>query len=218
MENFKVAIDGPAGSGKSTISKLLAKRLGFNHIDTGAMYRAITIEAINRRIDLHDNDAYGFIDDVQIEYVSDAIYLNGRNVTEEIRLPYVTENVSLVSSIPYVRQSLCKLQRNCAINGKVIMDGRDIGYNVLPDADVKIFLVASVEERTKRRQLELEKKGIKIDFDELKEDIIKRDYADSNRKVSPLKKAPDAILLDTTNLTIDQVVLKISNIIEGRIK
>lgn len=218
MENFKVAIDGPAGSGKSTISKLLAKKLGYVHIDTGAMYRAITIEAINRGIDLKDRNAYGFIDSVDIKYVSDRIYLNGKDVSEEIRMPYVTENVSMVSSIPYVRERLCDLQRKVAKEGLIVMDGRDIGYNVLPDANLKIFLVASIEERTKRRALELEAKGIHIDFEELKEDLVRRDYADSNRDTSPLKKANDAILLDTTELSIEEVVLEICKLIEGRTK
>ena len=218
MENFKVAIDGPAGSGKSTISKLLAKKLGYVHIDTGAMYRAITIEAIKRGIDLKDRNAYGFIDNVDIKYVSDHIYLNGKDVSEEIRMPYVTENVSMVSSIPYVRQRLCDLQRKVAKEGLIVMDGRDIGYNVLPDADVKIFLVASIEERTKRRALELEAKGIQVNFEELKEDLVRRDYADSNRDTSPLKKANDAILLDTTELSIEEVVAEICKLIEGRTK
>ena len=218
MEHFKVAIDGPAGSGKSTISKLLAKKLGYVHIDTGAMYRAITIEAINRGIDLKDRNAYGFIDNVDIKYVSDRIYLNGKDVSEEIRMPYVTENVSMVSSIPYVRQRLCDLQRKVAKEGLIVMDGRDIGYNVLPDADVKIFLVASIEERTKRRALELEAKGIQVNFEELKDDLVRRDYADSNRDTSPLKKANDAILLDTTELSIEEVVLEICKLIEGRTK
>ena len=218
MENFKVAIDGPAGSGKSTISKLLAKKLGYVHIDTGAMYRAITIEAIKRGIDLKDRNAYGFIDNVDIIYVSDRIYLNGKDVSEEIRMPYVTENVSMVSSIPYVRQRLCDLQRKAAKEGLIVMDGRDIGYNVLPDADVKIFLVASIEERTKRRALELEAKGIQVNFEELMDDLVRRDYADSNRDTSPLKKANDAILLDTTELSIEEVVLEICKLIEGRTK
>ena len=182
------------------------------------MYRAITIEAIKRGIDLKDRNAYGFIDNVDIKYVSDRIYLNGKDVSEEIRMPYVTENVSMVSSIPYVRQRLCDLQRKAAKEGLIVMDGRDIGYNVLPDADVKIFLVASIEERTKRRALELEAKGIQVNFEELKDDLVRRDYADSNRDTSPLKKANDAILLDTTELSIEEVVAEICKLIEGRTK
>lgn len=218
MDNFKVAIDGPAGSGKSSISKLVALKKGFIHIDTGAMYRALTIEALNRKVDLKDELAYGFIHEVDIKYKDGKIFLNGKDVSEEIRLPYVTNNVSEVAKIKAVRENMKVLQRKIAQEGKIIMDGRDIGYNVLPDADLKVFLVASVDERARRRQLENEKRGISSDYVQIKEEIIKRDYEDSNREVSPLRKATDAIVIDTTYLSIDQVVDKIIELINGRMK
>ena len=209
MSGFKLAIDGPAGSGKSTISKLIAKRLGWTHIDTGAMYRAVTLEAIELGIDLNQEASYLFLESIRIHYDNDKIYINDRDVTEDIRNNKVTNNVSLVSSFPYVRSKMVELQKEAAQNGNIIMDGRDIGTVVLPKADLKIFLTAHLEERAKRRYQETINKGKSANIDKLIEDIEIRDQKDSTRKESPLKKADDAEEIDTTNLSIEQVVEKI---------
>ncbi|HHY96794.1 MAG TPA: (d)CMP kinase [Acholeplasma sp.] len=213
MANFQVAIDGPAGSGKSTISKLIADRLQMIHIDTGAMYRAVTLLAIEKKINLYDENAYQFLESVNISYRDNKIYIDDRDVTEEIRSKEVTNNVSLVSSFPYVRKQLVEIQKKAAENGRIIMDGRDIGTVVLPNADVKIFLTANVEERAKRRQKEKMLKGHHIQLEKLVEEITIRDTKDSTRKESPLKKAKDAIEIDTTNLTVDETVDKIIGLI-----
>jgi cytidylate kinase len=209
MPGYKLAIDGPAGSGKSTISSLIAKRLGWTHIDTGAMYRAVTLLAIELNIDLHDEASYRFLESTQIHYDFDRIYINDRDVTEAIRSEAVTNNVSLVASFLYVRRKLVKLQQKAAEDGNIVMDGRDIGTVVLPKADLKIFLTANVEERAKRRYKENVKKGKEAQISQVIEDIVSRDHKDSNRKESPLRKAADAVELDTTFLTIEQVVNKI---------
>jgi len=206
MSGFKLAIDGPAGSGKSTISKRIADKLGWIHIDTGAMYRAVTLEALELGIDLHDTNQYHFLETIQIRYEHDAIYINDRNVNEDIRSQAVTKNVSLVSSFPYVRDKMVKLQQEAASNGFIVMDGRDIGTVVLPHAELKIFLTANIEERAKRRYQESVKKGKNIHIDQIIEDIEIRDTKDSTRELSPLRKAEDAIEIDTSDLTIDQVV------------
>ncbi len=216
--NFKVAIDGPAGSGKSTISKIVAKKLNFSHLDTGAMYRACTLEAIKRNIINDKNNNFDFLDEIKIEYIKDKLFLNGIDVSNEIRTPEVTKNVSFVSANKNVREKMKDLQVRIAKNGQVILDGRDIGYNVLPDADVKIFLTASTLERAKRRMLEYQKKGIDMSLNDVEKEIIERDYLDSNRLIAPLKKAEDAITIDTTNLTIDEVCNKIIDIITERMK
>ncbi|MCF7930330.1 MAG: (d)CMP kinase [Acholeplasmataceae bacterium] len=209
MPGYKLAIDGPAGSGKSTISSLIAKKLGWTHIDTGAMYRAVTLLAIELKIDLHDEASYRFLESAQIHYDFDRIYINDRDVTEAIRSESVTQNVSLVSSFPYVRKRLVELQQSAAKNGNIVMDGRDIGTVVLPNADLKIFLTANVEERAKRRYKENVKKGKQAQISQVIEDIVIRDQKDSTRKESPLRKASDAVELDTTFLTIEEVVNKI---------
>ncbi len=209
MPGYKLAIDGPAGSGKSTISSLIAKQLGWTHIDTGAMYRAVTLLAIEKGIDLTQESEYTFLESVKIHYDFDRIFINDRDVTEAIRSEAVTNNVSLVSSFPYVRRKLVDLQKEAAKDINVVMDGRDIGTVVLPDADLKIFLTANVEERAKRRYKEHIKKGKQAEITKVIEDIVIRDQKDSTRKESPLKKADDAITLDTTDLTIEQVVRQI---------
>ncbi len=209
MPGYKLAIDGPAGSGKSTISSLIAKKLGWTHIDTGAMYRAVTLQAIELNIDLNDEKAYSFLETSHIHYDLNKIYIDDRDVSEDIRSEAVTNHVSLVSSFPYVRRKLVDLQKKAAENGNIVMDGRDIGTVVLPHADLKIFLTANVEERAKRRYKEHLKKGKQEPIDRVIEDIQKRDQKDSTRKESPLRKADDAITLDTTFLTIEEVVNKI---------
>lgn len=216
MKEFHVAIDGPAGSGKSTISSLVAKKLNMTHIDTGAVYRAVTLWAIQNKIDLNNEDEYKFLENISISYVNDNIYLDGVNVSKEIRSKEVTNNVSLVSSFPYVRAKMVELQKRAAQGIDVVMDGRDIGTVVLPDADLKVFLTANVEERAKRRYSENVEKGINTPISKIIEEIKVRDKKDSTRKESPLKKADDAVILDTTYLTINEVVEKIIILIEKR--
>lgn len=206
MSGFKLAIDGPAGSGKSTISKRIAQTLGWTHIDTGAMYRAVTLEALELGIDLHDSSQYLFLETMQIRYENNAIFINDRDVTEDIRNHNVTKNVSLVSSLPYVRKKMVELQTEAAENGYIVMDGRDIGTVVLPHADLKIFLTANLEERAKRRLKETLNKGKDANINQIIEDIEVRDTKDSTREMSPLRKADDAIEIDTSNLSIDEVV------------
>ncbi|CDR31070.1 Cytidylate kinase [Acholeplasma oculi] len=221
MAVFQVAIDGPAGSGKSTISKIIAHRLGMTHIDTGAMYRAVTLLAIENKIDLNDEASYRFLESAKISYHKDHIYIDDRLVEADIRGKLVTENVSLVSSFPYVRKKLVEIQKEVAQKGEIIMDGRDIGTVVMPNANLKIFLVADVLERAKRRQQEKIKKGHDVHLDKLVEEIMIRDQKDSTRKESPLRKAEDAIVIDTTALSIEQTVEKIIELIKkakGEIK
>lgn len=216
MKRFHIAIDGPAGSGKSTISSLLAKKLKWTHIDTGAMYRAVTLYALRNNLNLHDEKEYSFLENIKISYVNGVIYLNGENVSEEIRSEEVTNNVSLVSSIKYVRVKMVDLQRKAAEGINVVMDGRDIGTVVLPKANLKVFLTANVEERAKRRLEENKRKNINKNIEDVIEEIKIRDQKDSTREESPLKKAEDAIKLDTTYLTIEEVVDKILLMIDKK--
>lgn len=218
MENFQVALDGPAGSGKSSISEMVASRLGFVHIDTGAMYRAVTLEALRRNINLEDEKEYDFIDDIEIIYINNRTLLNQEDVSESIRSLEVSRNVSLVSSFKVVRDKMVKFQRLSAKNGYVLMDGRDIGTTVLPNADVKIFLTASPEERANRRLKELQNNGINESYESVLNDIKTRDYKDSNRAISPLRKAEDAILVDTTTMSINEVCNTIVSIVSERMK
>ena len=211
MQNFQVAIDGPAGSGKSTISKKVCDILGFTHIDTGAMYRSVTLEALNRGVDLENHESYAFLNDISIVYENDKIILNGKSVGREIRSTRVADNVSTVAKMAVVREKMVELQQKAALHGKILMDGRDIGYVVLPNANIKIFLTASVEERAKRRYKELS--NTETNYQEVLENIKTRDYKDSNRELNPLRQAEDAILLDTTNMTIDEVVAEIVRLI-----
>jgi len=215
MAGFQVAIDGPAGSGKSTISKQIAHKLDMTHIDTGAMYRAVTLLAIENQIDLNDEAQYYFLENVNITYKDDHIYVDNRIVEKEIRSKAVTDNVSLVSSFPYVRKKLVEIQQQLGQTNNIIMDGRDIGTVVLPNADLKIFLIADVRERAKRRQQEKQNLGYEIDIEKLIEEITRRDQLDSQRTISPLRKADDAIVVDSTHMTLQQTVKKIIELIQS---
>ena len=217
MKNFVVAIDGPAGSGKSSISKLVCSKLGFTHIDTGAMYRAVTLEALKRKIDVENENEYSFIDEIDVVYKDGKVFLNGEDVSGFIRTSEVTNNASAVSRVKAVRDKMVDFQRGCRNYGNILMDGRDIGTVVFPDADLKVFLTATPEERAKRRCKENVALGVESDYNTILEEIKARDYKDSNRAIAPLKKACDAILVDTTNMTIDEVVSKMKNIIGSEI-
>ncbi len=216
MKDFHIAIDGPAGSGKSTISKALADKFGFIHIDTGAMYRAITYIALKKGIDLTKEKNYHFVQDINVEYKEDKILVDGEDVGCFIRSDEVTKNVSLVSSFPLVRSYLVKIQQRTSKNKKVIMDGRDIGTVVLPNANLKIFLTANLEERSKRRMLELQQKGLDVDLSTVIKDIEKRDEFDSSREFSPLIIAKDAVIIDTTNYSIEETIQRIKEEIEKK--
>ena len=211
--NFTVAIDGPAGSGKSTIAKLVCKELGFTHIDTGAMYRAVGLYALNKKVDIYDEEAVNnILDEIEIKYVEGKIYLNGNDVSGLIRTPEVSNAASRVSSYKLVREKLVYLQQKASENGMYILDGRDIGYKVLPNANLKVFLTASIDCRAERRFKELPNANL----EEIKEQIKIRDHNDSTRKESPLKMADDAILVDTTDMTIEEVSNKIISLIKER--
>ncbi len=216
MKNFKVAIDGPAGSGKSSISEIVSKKINFVHIDTGAMFRAITLEALNRKINLEDENEYSFVHETEVLFKDGKTFLNNVDVSKEIREEIVTNSVSLVSKFKIVRDKMVDYERKSAEKGLIIMDGRDIGSVVLPNADVKIFLNATPKERAIRRQKELALKGINLSVEEVLEDIKTRDYKDSHREIAPLKKTDDAIEIDTTNMSIPQVVDEIIKIINKR--
>ncbi|TWI58836.1 (d)CMP kinase [Halalkalibacter nanhaiisediminis] len=218
---MQIAIDGPAGAGKSTVAKLVAEKLSFLYIDTGAMYRALTYAALQRKVNLQDGNLLKELLDtivIRLAHTQNGfqVFLNDEDVTEQIRSADVTSNVSLVSSHEPVRLEMVERQRQLAENGRTVLDGRDIGTYVLPDAEVKIFLTASVDERAKRRHEELLAKGIASDFDQLKKDIAHRDQLDSTRAFAPLKKASDAVEIDSTTLSIQDVVLAIIDIVKER--
>ena len=216
---MQVAIDGPASSGKSTISKLIAKENHFVYLDTGAMYRVVTLAVLKNQISLDDHRAIEqLVQTIEIGFSmqdgKQSVFMNGEDVTDEIRSVEVTRNVSAVSALKEVRTRLVHLQQEIAENHSIIMDGRDIGTVVLPQAEIKIFLVASVEERAKRRFIENQEKGIEMSYEELVEDIRRRDHIDSTRKESPLRKAEDAIEVDTTKMTIEDVVKVVTALIQ----
>lgn len=214
---FNIAIDGPAGAGKSTIAKKVAKEISFIYVDTGAMYRAIALYLIRNDIKPNEHnkikEALPKIN-VSINYINNEqqVMLNDENVNSFIRTEQVSQMTSSISAISEVREKLLELQRQLAATKNVIMDGRDIGTCVLPNADVKIYLTASSSERANRRYKELVEKGTACSLDEIESSIIERDNRDMNREISPLKQADDAILLDSSNMTIDEVVMEIINI------
>jgi cytidylate kinase len=216
---ISVAIDGPAGAGKSTLAKAAAAELGYIYIDTGALYRAIALACIKNEVSIGDEDAVkAFLPEIDIRLIffngEQHILLNDSDVSGEIRSENVSMAASRVSAIPDVRAFLLELQRSFAKNDNVIMDGRDIGTVVLPNAQVKIFLTASPEKRARRRVIQLQEKGEEADFDKILFDIVQRDYNDSNRKTAPLKAADDAINLDTSDLTLEESVERIISIIK----
>lgn len=214
---MNIAIDGPAGAGKSTIAKKLAKEMGFVYVDTGAMYRAMALYFLEQKTDSSDEDAVTSASDavnitIRYENGEQQVILNGENVNGKIRSEEVGSMASSVSIYPNVRKKLVSLQQKLASDTDVIMDGRDIGTCVLPHAEVKIYLTASSQARAKRRYDELQAKGVTCDFEAVQKDIEERDYRDMHRKESPLKQAEDAVLVDTSNMTIEQVVQEIQKI------
>ena len=216
---LQIAIDGPASAGKSTVAKLVAKKLNYIYCDTGAMYRCVTLKALNQKLDLNDETKIeDMLKSTKIDFKPgnpvQKVFLDGMEVTEDIRQNDVTRNVSTIAAQKAVRAILTKWQRHLAEDGGIVMDGRDIGSAVLPNAQVKIFLVASVDERAQRRYKENKSKGIPTDLEQLKKDIALRDHKDSTRKISPLTKAADAIEIDTTSMSIDDVVNEILQIVE----
>ena len=213
---FKIAIDGPAGAGKSTIAKIIAKKLNIEYIDTGAMYRAVTLKALRLGVDMEDENAYGFLETTVLDICNGRFIMDGEDVSEAIRTVEVTENVSTPSKIGVVRSYLVDYQRKISDSKSVIMDGRDIGTVVLPNAELKIYLIASVECRAKRRMLEREQSGIFKSLEETMLEIETRDHKDSTRKISPLKCAEDAIVVDSSDMTIDEVVSEIIKLVNER--
>lgn len=207
--SINVAIDGPAGAGKSTLARAVAKRLGYIYVDTGALYRAAALFVLERGIDIYDSAAVSAVVpmmDIELRYVNgeQRVYLCGENVSGVIRSPEVSKAASVVSALVAVRQYLFDLQQDIAENNNVVMDGRDIGTVVLPNAQVKIFLTASPEERAQRRYKELIEKGVDIDYKVVLDEVNQRDYNDSHRDVAPLRPAEDSVIVDTTGLTLEQ--------------
>lgn len=221
-KKISIAIDGPAAAGKSTVAKIVAEKLSYIYIDTGAMYRALTYKAINQKIDLEDE--YGLMSILKETIIElfpgengQLIFLDGKNVSNEIRSAEVTNSVSIVAKHKLVREDMVARQKAFAAKGGVVMDGRDIGTHVMPNAEVKVFLLASVDERAVRRHTENVQKGFPSDLEKLKEEISTRDKLDSEREVAPLKKAEDAIVIDTTSLSIEQVVDRIMALVYERV-
>ncbi len=221
MKNYSIAIDGPAGAGKSSVSKEIAKRLGIVYIDTGAMYRAFGLYYLKNNLSLDEEEVVNMnVSNVVIELKNEdeetKIYLNQEDVTTEIRTEGASVGASKVSVYPKVREKMVKLQQEIACKSSVIMDGRDIGTVVLPNATLKIYLTASVDERAKRRYKEQLLKGMDVKLEDIKKDIEERDYRDMHRETSPLKQADDAILLDTSNLTQEEVIEEILKLCRER--
>ena len=223
MKIINVAIDGPAGAGKSTISRKAASELGYIYIDTGALYRTVGLNALRKGVDIQSDDEViaTLTDDLKVELRfidgEQRMFLNDEDVSSAIRTPEASMAASRVSAVPKVREYLFDLQKNLAKTNNCIMDGRDIGTVVLPDADVKIFLTASPEARAERRFRELQEKGMDTPYDEVLADMIKRDYDDSHRAIAPLKQADDAILCDTSSIGLEESIQLIIDTIKGNI-
>lgn len=220
---INVAIDGPGGAGKSTSARAAAKELGYIYVDTGALYRAVGVNALRNNIDTKDKPAVaasleGISVDLVFENGEQKVLLNGENVSVEIRTPPASMAASDVSAVPEVRAFLFDLQRDIASRNNCIMDGRDIGTVVLPDAQVKIFLTASAEERAKRRYAELQAKGSTVSFQSVLDELIERDYNDSHREIAPLKPAEDSVILDTTGVSLEEQIQKIIDIIKEKVQ
>ncbi len=220
-KQYLIAIDGPVGAGKSTVAKITAKRLNIIYVDTGAMYRSVGLYVVRKGLDTKNSEhVKSVLDeinlDVRLSNEGQMIFLNGEDVTKLIRTPEISMAASDVSAVPEVRERMVHIQRELAKSKSVIMDGRDIGTVVLPNATSKIYLNANLDERATRRYKELLNKGQNVTFDEVKNDIIERDRNDMSRKASPLKKADDAIELDTTGLSLEEVVNRVVDIVNGR--
>lgn len=221
LKKLRIAIDGPAAAGKSTVAKIVAGKLSYLYIDTGAMYRSLTYKALSSNVDLHDENALNqLLSETTIELepseVGQLVFLDGNDVTDEIRQASVTNSVSHVAVHSGVREEMVKRQQLLAKEGAVVMDGRDIGTHVIPDAEIKVFLLASVDERAQRRHEENLSKGYPSDLEQLKGEIARRDKIDSEREVAPLKKAEDATEIDTTSLSISEVVDQIMLLVERK--
>lgn len=215
MKKISIAIDGPSAAGKSTIAKIVAKKLDYVYIDTGAMYRCVGYYCLENNVDLHDENAVNqALDNIKIEMNSaNQVFLNQEDVSAKIRHDRISMAASIVSAYQEVRNFLVLQQRQMANQGGVILDGRDIGTVVLPDAELKIYQVASSETRAKRRYLENLQRGLEADLDTIEKEIKQRDYQDMHRKISPLKKADDAIEIDTSNLSLEEVVDKVMELV-----
>jgi cytidylate kinase len=219
MDRMTIAIDGPAASGKSTTAKRIAQNLGYLYIDTGAMYRAVTLAVLDAKIDIKNEAAIAQLaDKIVITLEGQRTLLDGRDISEAIRQPEITSVISVISAHPSLREIMVRKQQEMAADGGVVMDGRDIGTVVLPDADVKIYMLATVAERARRRFDELVSKGVTMNMEEIKQDILKRDRIDSERDIAPLKPAVDAIIIDTTSMTVDQQVAKVMQVIDIRVR
>ena len=219
--SYAIAIDGPSGAGKSTIAKRVAKELSFIYVDTGAMYRAMALYLLRRKVNRDDTEQIGNIcqdAEISIEYQNgeQIVLLNGENVNSYLRTEEVGNMASVSSAVPRVREKLLSLQRKLAKDMSVVMDGRDIGTTILPDADVKIYLTASSLTRARRRYLELQEKGTVCNLDDIQKDIEERDQRDMSREISPLRQAEDAVLVDSSDLTIQQVVDRILQIFRSK--
>lgn len=220
---INIAIDGPAGAGKSTIAKAVATKLGIIYLDTGAMYRAVAYAALKKGIDVKDPEGVAQLlenleMDIRYENGVQNVYVNGENATPYLRTPEMSKAASDISALPVVRYKMVELQREFAAKYDVVLDGRDIGTFVLPDANCKFYMTASPEERAKRRFEELTAKGETCDYNAVLQDIVKRDYNDSHREVAPLKQADDAYYLDTTELSIAEVTERVEKIVKERVK